>query len=111
MTYNHLALDVHEDQAAREPDGDHHQFGPEWPLQLPGSNLLCCSENMSFVRSCGFSLSNAKGIKILYCLVLNNKFCNLQTIQIRERKNTKISTYNVLLVLRTFKYVLHFQPQ
>ncbi len=35
-----LALDVHEDQPAREADSDHHQLGPERPLQLPGSNLL-----------------------------------------------------------------------
>lgn len=28
-----FTLDVHEDEAAREADGHHNQFGPEGPLQ------------------------------------------------------------------------------
>ncbi|GFV30004.1 hypothetical protein TNCV_3100811 [Trichonephila clavipes] len=36
----HLALDVHEDEASREPDGHHDQLGPEGPLQNTRAHLL-----------------------------------------------------------------------
>ena len=35
--WTHLALDVHEDQSAREADGHDHQLGPERPLPVEQS--------------------------------------------------------------------------
>lgn len=39
----HLALDVHEDQSAREADRHNDQLRPEGPLEHPVAHLLGCS--------------------------------------------------------------------
>ena len=36
----HTHLDIHEDHATRETDGNDNQFGPKWPFQVPFRNLF-----------------------------------------------------------------------
>jgi hypothetical protein len=58
----HLALDVHEDQAARETDGNHHQFGPEGPLQLTSSNLFGCPKKPTVLKSPSVQFKLIQGV-------------------------------------------------